>query len=89
MKVRTSWILGGHERIFGQEKTSVMIEWAGLELFAALPLTHNEKGCSLSDRFSTTTATLPSGLRKAVVIKSSVIEELVIRLAPGRINLEN
>ena len=65
-----------------------MIEWAGLAVLALLPSCQSENGSSLSERFSTTTATLPSRLRNAVAIKVSTIEEHEIRRAPGRMNFE-
>lgn len=70
------------------EITNVIIECAGLIFGAAFPCIQRLKFCDLSDKFRTTTAMVPSGLVKAVVKRSSVEDELMMRLAPGRMNFE-
>jgi hypothetical protein len=65
-----------------------MMEWAGLSDLAARLFIQRKNGSSVSDKFITITAIFPSGFKNAVVNKLSVVEELMIRFAPGRINLE-
>jgi hypothetical protein len=55
---------------------------------AALPSIYRKYGTSFSPLFITTTATLPSGLIKAVERSALRLGELTIRFAPGRMNLE-
>jgi hypothetical protein len=66
----------------------VMMEWAGLLVPAALPSSRRLKGCASSERFKMTTAMLPSVFKKAVVSSRSIVDELIIRFAPGRMNFE-
>src|SRR5215471_12234067 len=58
------------------QNTTVIMECGGLLVFAARPATQRENGSAFSDIFKTTTATLPSLFRKAVVVKGSRPEEL-------------
>ena len=57
-------------------------------MLAAVPWRHRKKGCALLERFSTTIAIVPSGFKNAVVVSVSMVDELMIRLAPGRMNFE-
>jgi hypothetical protein len=72
-----------------EARTKVMIECAGLLIFALCPASQKLNGTTASERLRTTTAILPSGFKNAVVSSLSVVDELMIRLAPGRMNLEN
>ena len=82
----------GHENGYltlrESEMTAVKIECAGLSTLAAFPSIHKTRDIPLSDKFMATTATVPSGFKKAVVLRSSWVEELMMRLAPGRMNFE-
>ena len=61
----------------------------GLVYLRDLPSRQTRKKISWSVRFWTTTATVPSGLRAAVAMKSSLLEVQAMRLAPGRMKREN
>ena len=67
---------------------NVIIECAGLVFPADLPCIQRLKLWGLSVVLRTTTAIDPSGLMKAVVEIVSIEDELIMRLAPGRMNFE-
>ena len=64
------------------------MECAAAVVLAPWPASHSWKSRGLSGWFITTTATLPLGLRKAVVFRVSRFEEATMGLAPGRMNFE-
>ena len=64
------------------------MERAGLAVLVDFPAKERLNGCGVSERFNTITAIFPSGFKKAVVSSLSVEDELIMRLAPGRMNFE-
>src|SRR5208282_1176685 len=69
-------------------KTNVTMDCDGMRAFTALLWVQTRKKVSLFPTLRMTTATLPSGFRKAVVSKSSSFDEAIILFAPGLINRE-
>src|ERR1035437_1572016 len=70
-------------------RMKVMIALGGHWDLTNLPCSQTGMNFSRSWRLRTTTAILPSELRAAVAMKSSLLEVQTMRLAPGRMKREN
>src|ERR1039457_2160688 len=70
-------------------RMKVMVALGGHWYLTNLPRSQTRKNVWRSWRLRTTTAILPSELRAAVAMKSSLVEVETMRLAPGRMKREN